>query len=41
MKRKTRKEKQRIYEEKYNNIPRDYNQRLEYIIDKSLKALED
>ena len=33
MKRKTRKEKQRIYDEKYSNIPHDYNERLEYIID--------
>ena len=34
MKRKTRKEKQKIYQEKYSNIPQDYDQRLEYIIDK-------
>ena len=34
MKRKTRKEKQKIYDEKYNNIPRDYIDRLDYIINK-------
>lgn len=34
MKRKNRKEKQKIYNEKYGNIPREYDERLEYIIDK-------
>ena len=34
MKRKTRKDKEKIYKEKYSDIPKDYNERLEYIIDK-------
>ena len=34
MKRKTRKDKEKIYREKYDNIPKDYNERLKYIIDK-------
>ena len=33
MKRKTRKDKEKIYKEKYDDIPKDYNERLEYIID--------
>ena len=44
MKRKTRKDKEKVYKEKYDNIPREYDERLGYIIDKynvSEKQLND